>query len=161
MVNGTVIRHPNLPRTITIYAQLANHSGGQPAHMIWPHLASPLCYLPSRCTGLLLNSSKHYTSLNLRAFALFLFVQYFPPLLLTLIYPLVSVSSQISPLWRPQFISKTRVIYLLLYTPLYFFHNTTTNVALHILAHFMINIHQPHYIRSSFTGLDHHYTIGV
>lgn len=53
MTNSRIIWHPDLPRTIPIYAGLDNHSCGQPP--IWSgftlhHLS---CYLPSIHTGLL------------------------------------------------------------------------------------------------------------
>lgn len=128
------------------------------SHMVWLHLASPLLLSALHPHRLAINSSKHCISPNLRAFAWFLFVQYLPPLpiylfLLTLIYP--SVSSQISPP-RRGFLStpQTRVIYPSLYTSLHFFHKTYNECGIAYIS-------QLDWIRSSFSSLDHQYTLGV
>lgn len=74
MTNSRVIIHPDMPRTAPtpIYAKLDNHSSDQPAHMVWPHLASPLFLAVLQHHWLAINSSKHCTSPNLRSFTLFL-----------------------------------------------------------------------------------------
>lgn len=71
MANHRIVIYPDLPRMATIHAKLNNHPCSQPAHLVWPPLASPLRISGLQPHWLAFNSSKHYTFPDLRVLALF------------------------------------------------------------------------------------------
>lgn len=150
MANHRIVIYPDLPRMATIHAKLNNHPCSQPAHLVWPPLASPLRISGLQPHWLAFNSSKHYTFPDLRVLPLFplctILSSLCPPTFsyLTLTYP--SVSPQIITCSETSLLHfQTRVTYPLLSSPIYISSIAIiTNVASHIFTHLMINIYQPY-----------------
>lgn len=127
VANSRAIRCPDLPRTVSIYAKLNNDSCGQPAHMVWPHLALTLILSTFQPTGLLSTPPNIVHPPTQR-------ICIIPSLYNTLPLPTsfflldsclsCSLRSNITSWERPLLHPQRAVMDPLLFTPLGFFHST-------------------------------------